>query len=726
MEYTIKGEAENLEQMFEMAGILEEVTQTKFDFKCRKRITTTYLNCPAAGDTESTSYVTPSGREVGFVYSWQIGINGAVLIGRKMEDFVAAIKRISKFYGLSEDKKMLMYWHNLQHDFQFIKKYFKWGKIFARKEKSVISAEIDRLGIEFRCSLFLTGCNLALVGKNLPKYKVEKCVGDLDYNLIRHWATPISDTERKYMLNDVLVIMSRIACEIEEAGGKICDIPLTKTGKVRKYCREKCLASKSYKDLMSRLTMESEEYLMLKECFTGGFTHASSFKSGVELKGVASFDFTSAYPSCMLLPDSFPMGKGQKVFIENREMLDELVKDNCVVFEATFEGVHEKFMPEHFMSSSKCYNRVLPQIEVNGMKKDFIDNGRIIEAEKFTATITEIDLYILEKCYDIDKITFGNGYVYRRGSLPKELIDCVLHFYEMKTQLKGLSSDDGSIEAEYALYKELLNSCFGCSVTDPVNDEISYLEEVDEDGNDWRTDDGDVAKSIDTYNKSKNRFLFYPWGVYICKLNMKHLWDGIFECGFDYCYSDTDSLKILHHERHQDWFDEYDKWIRKETEIYCILNGIDPKRLSPKDKNGKEHPLGVWDYETKGLEGGTYKTFKTLGAKRYLYDQVDKDGEYSLHCTIAGVNKKDTAKWLSSFEHPFDEFEEYMEVPVEYAGRNILKYSNEPFHDMVTDYLGNRVEVESLSGVYFSKSSYNLTFSPVYSWLVGSIEEHRI
>ena len=83
----------------------------------------------------------------------------------------------------------------------------------------------------------LSGFSLAKIGENLQRYKVNKMVGDLDYNLKRHHKTPLTDKEWKYLINDVQVVVAYIQ-ETSENDGGYHKIPLTKTGYVRNYCRE--------------------------------------------------------------------------------------------------------------------------------------------------------------------------------------------------------------------------------------------------------------------------------------------------------------------------------------------------------------------------------------------------------------------------------------------------------------------------------------------------------
>ena len=67
--------------------------------------------------------------------------------------------------------------------------------------------------------------------------KIEKLTGDLDYKLLRNEKTVLSETELKYCYNDVLIVTAYIK-EQAKLYGKLNKIPLTNTGRVRRYVRK--------------------------------------------------------------------------------------------------------------------------------------------------------------------------------------------------------------------------------------------------------------------------------------------------------------------------------------------------------------------------------------------------------------------------------------------------------------------------------------------------------
>lgn len=135
----------------------------------------------------------------------------------------------------------------------------------------------------------------------------------------------------------------------------------------------------------------------------------------------------------------------------------------------------------------------------------------------------------------------------------------------------------------------------------------------------------------------------------------------------------------------------------------CTFHGIDYNDLCPKTKDGKVKLLGVWDYE------GTYKRFKTLGAKRYIYET-----EKGLNITIAGTGKETTCKFLSAFNNPFDIFTDDLTIPKEYTGKLTHTYIDDEKEGYITDYKGQTIQYKVLSGIHLEKADYNLSITNQY------------
>lgn len=183
-------------------------------------------------------------------------------------------------------------------------------------------------------------------------------VGNLDYNLIRNSKTPINDDELLYCVNDVIIVTAYISEQLDE-WGNIDNIPLTQTGKVRRYVRGRCFANKKYHFLIQKLTIDKPEYLLLKNAFAGGFTHCNAMYTNNICKNVTSYDFTSSYPT-VLIAEKYPMSKGMRIEVKDIKQLENLCTQYSVLMDITFYKIESSFLWENIISVSKCRNIKTP------------------------------------------------------------------------------------------------------------------------------------------------------------------------------------------------------------------------------------------------------------------------------------------------------------------------------------------------------------------------------
>ena len=660
---------------------------------------TSFLNIPCALDIETTS-MEIKGEKFAFSYIWQFGIGlDKVVYGRTLDELVFFLNDISEWLDLSEQKRLVMYVHNLGYEFQFLRKYFMWGNVFAVDERKPVKAICD-LGIEFRDSYILSGFSLANTAKNLTKHKIKKMEGDLDYSLIRHHNTPLTAEELKYCENDILIILAYIDEQIS-LYEDITKIPLTNTGRVRTYVRNNCYYSDTnhrksnkgkylrYRKIMGDLTLDPRTYIQLKTSFMGGFTHSNPNYTGMTLENVGSIDLTSSYPSVMCA-EKYPMSRPKLLDVKKFDDLKKYSNDYCIVMDVKFLNITNTLGYESYISESKCRNLVNPTIQ----------NGRIFDADSLEITLTDIDINIISQVYKWEKVAFQNVYGFRKSYLPKAIIESILNLYQDKTELKGVAGK----EVEYMLSKGMLNSIYGMSVTDIVKDNAVYSED-----DNWGFEKVDLVEEIENYNESKNRFLYYAWGIWVTAYARRNLWTGILAVGGDYVYSDTDSIKCLNFETHQKYVNAYNKNVTRKLEIMCDELAFDKKLLNPKTVKGEHKPLGVWEFE------GMYTRFKTLGAKRYLVQEGD---EYSL--TVAGLSKSNGMKYIKDIcendsDKIFDFFNDKMYIPSDKTGKMTHTYlDNESVYN-VTDYMGETIKVVSLSGVHLGNCDFTLSISDQFT-----------
>ena len=671
-----------------------------------------YFNIPAAFDIEVTSFYDgerlPENKRA-IMYVWQFGIYNLVTTGRTWGEFLAFCRVLRKVLHLGENRRLVVYVHNLPYEFQFIRKRLDWENVFMLSDRKPVYCISG--GIEFRCSLKLSGGkSLENVAKDIQKYKVNKAIGNLDYELIRTPLTPLTEKEWYYCEMDIRVLLSYIQEKIEQ-DGDITRIPLTNTGYVRNYCRKECYSKwKQYRSLMDGLTVDPSEYSQLKRAFQGGFTHANAHYVGKVLENVGSHDFTSSYPGVMVL-EKFPMSQAKYIRnCINEDELSEMFLKYCAMFDIEFFGLVPVLFHEHPISRSKCW------ICENAV----VDNGRVVIAEHIGTTITEQDYFVYREFYSWEKIEIKNLRIYEKNYLPKSFVMALLHLYEKKTVLKDVEEE----ELNYMISKNMMNAAYGMIVTDPIRDELIYRD------NEFYKIPKNIMEGIERYNSNIRRFLYYPWGVWVTAYARANLFSGIIEMREDYVYSDTDSIKSLNTGRHQKYFDRYNAQIMEKIEKSVDYHRISRDLFSPVTKEGKVKTIGLWDDE------GVYNKFKTLGAKRYLTmkmkSKVIEDEETGVQSTIlepkyvitlAGSNKAKTMKFLEETGDPFGNFDNNLTIPKDSSGRLILTYIDDEIEGDITDINGVPYHYHELSCIHMEKSEYNLSMSEEFvKYLKGIVD----
>ena len=650
-----------------------------------------YINIPVSFDIETSSFYSGEVKKA-IMYIWSANINGHTFIGRTWNDFVELLDMCHDVFELGLHRRMMFWIENIEYEFQFMHKWLEFVQVFADDARKPFYA-VTNNGIEFRCSYKLSGYSLAKLGEQLTDYKTKKMVGDLDYSLLRTSRTGLTKKEFKYVIQDTKVVVCYIQEQIEKEGD-ITKIPYTRTGYVRRYCREKTIGALHYDDapilkqwawqyhnLMSTLTLTYKEYQSCKRGFQGGFTHANANYVGKTVEHVQSEDFTSSYPAVIVLK-YMPMSKPFTVYPENVSQLTFYLEKYCCLMTVRFNGLVQTNRNESPISLSRCWD----------VKYPTINNGRVVNAATLTTTITELDFDTISKYYIWDSMDISEVLCFRRGYLPTDFVKSVLDLYKMKTELKGVEEK----EVEYLVSKGMLNSTFGMMVTDIVRSDIDYNH------GDWVPGSNAPHSQIERYNTNYNRFLYYPWGVWVTAHARHNLFTAISECGSDYIYSDTDSVKILNYEKHKKYFEDYNNAILEDIKKAAAWHKIPVEMFMPKTIKGVEKPIGVWD------DDGTYDRFKTLGAKRYL---VEKDGK--LQFTVAGIKKASILNYMhetyGSNDEIFKHFDDQLDIPAEYTGKLTHTYVDDEIEGYVKDYQGHVSRFYEKSYIHMEPAPFHLS-----------------
>lgn len=673
--------------------IHENVPHAEMSSKGKKSSRLEYYNVPSCFDIETSSWREGEAKRAS-MYLWMITIGGSTLCGRTWEDFKSVTNSMSLILGLGSKRRFVIYVHNLSYEFQWIRNLFEWSDVFSLKERHPIRAT-TKTGIEFRCSYALSGYSL----KKLPTKKYKKLDEIFDYSLVRHSQTELSNTDYIYCAVDTLKVVEYIQEQLD-LYGSLDKIPMTKTGRVRNFCRDACMKATEddkwkyirYRKVMRGIQIQSfEEYCQLKRGFAGGFTHACAWQADKTLYNVGSFDIASSYPAVMV-GCLFPMGNGELYTPKSVQDFRYQLEHYCCIFDIRYTNLIAKTMVEHPLSSSRC----------KGAKKMATDNGRVIQAEEIITTLTEQDFFTMEEFYTYDKYEVVNLRRYFKNNLPREFILSILSMYGDKTALKGVEGK----QTEYNLAKENINSAYGMTVTDILRDTFTYTD-------DWGIEKVDPDTAIPKYNDSGTRFLAYQWGVWVTAHARRRLFKAIKYAGEDYVYSDTDSVKVLNPDKFMKFVESENREFSSRLDSMCRWMKIDPELTKPCTPTGKQKPLGAWEYE------GTYSRFKTLGAKRYM---VEMGGKVDI--TVSGVNKVKAVPFLVEKygDEVFDAFTNDLYIPAHYTGKNCHTYIDEETHGTVTDYNGITAEYRESSSIHMEESEYSLSMPHAYITYIKGVQ----
>lgn len=682
----------------DMIAWADTLTRSK---KTRKK-DINYYELSASFDIETTSLYHTEGADIvadgATMYIWQFGLHGKVCLGRTWDSFTYLMDKIIKTMRLDYNNRLAIYCHNLAFEFQWIRFHFNVSEVFALATREPIRALLNDC-LEFRCSMVLFGGPLREV--KLLDYNISKR-GGFDYTLRRGSSTPLTHEEELYCIYDVLVVMAYIWEVVKYEKTTIANIRLTKTGRVRKLLRKHTIYNKTarwgYINTIKSLTLEYDEYLSQRRAFAGGFTHTSATKTGQTFQEVPSYDIGSSYPT-VLVSELYPMKKGVKAKRDDYT-IDELLaweaNKQGAIFDIELEGVVASFHYEHIISASKCFV----------LEDPIIDNGRVASCSRLKMTITSIDLWAINRFYKFKSYKISNLWYYRLNYLPKQFIYTILLLYGLKTTLKGVEGQ----EFAYGSAKSDINSVYGDEVMDPIRQAITYSDDWDLTSHVCTRQE--IEEQLEKYNNNGNRYNFYAWGVFCTAHARRNLYKGILAQGPAYLYADTDSLKLDSAKINLDFFDEYNREIDKKIERSLEYNRLPLDMARPKTKKGIEKPLGHFEYEE------TYKTFKAMGAKRYMYrTQTDE-----LHITIAGLNKGTGAEYLDSLEDPFDSFKFGLKVPSDYSGRLTSHYIDKGCCGRFTDYQGNTCYYNEKSAVCLAPATFALKQNTVYEAFYTAVQ----
>ena len=626
-------------------------------------------------------------------YIWQFSINDEIVVlGRELSDFAKFVERLNKIINA----KWVCFVHNLHYEYTFLREYLNIDKIFFTEVRKPLYFTMDNC--EFRCTYRLTNLSLAKWGE---QNGVAKKVGDLDYTELRTPLSRLTDKEKDYCIFDLLVMVQGLKL-YKKQYGHIHAIPYTLTGQVRIRVKELYANDFLFKKFVSEMMPQNyDDYLVQAHTFGGGYVASNIRYTNKLLHGVKSFDIASAYP-WQVFSKKFPSAPFTKVnapvnwYDGNAHI--------CLVEFQALESLNDLcVMPssKRIMAQGMIYDEFKHQ-----EKLICKNNGKVKYADRFALYCTEQDFALYSKYYKWKKCIVHTHRIAPVDYIDKRFILLMLDLYRSKTELKGVDDEI------YHQSKALLNSMsYGMMATAPCRD--SYEENNFVPHTIKCTEESGNAQLREYQDKIWKNIVPYCWGLYVTSyqrrrvLSIAHKFSD--RNGHNKtAYIDTDSEKGFFTDEDIKVFEEDNKNVLETIERICEERKIDRYSLSPVDKKGVAHTLGVWEYE------GQYTDFKAMHAKCYA---VKEEPESKVKITIAGVPKQ-CADVLTDV----DDLHDGTKFDLFHARKNLTTYldGNNPLCVMPDGY-----KVTNTCGINLRPTSYELTLTKQYKELLTMYGNRR-
>lgn len=635
-------------------------------------------------DIETSTIEKTDGSFEGYMYHWQVCIDGYVCFGRRWNEILTFLRKMNRaLQNYDENHKLVCYIHNFSYEFQFLYSWIKLENVFAIDKRKPLKAISKEFNIEFRCSYLLSNMNLKKFIENTPNAHYFKGSGDLDYHKIFTPQTNLTMSELGYCFNDVMGLYEAIIYLLKE--DTLTTIPLTSTGYVRRECRNNMRKNKKNRKQFLELKLNDKLYTLCKDAFRGGNTASNRYKTNFINYDVSSYDMSSAYPYAMI-SGLYPITPFQEETITSLDMLDDYNTRYCTLAYYSFENVKlKKGVPFPYIPYSKCKEFIAPTYNSKFKGKEYSYNGRVLEADFIKIAMTNYDyqIFINQYEYDQENVRVEDFYYSHKGFLPQELIDTVIEFFTLKSQLKGIEQK----EYEYMKSKNKLNSLYGMIVTDIIRQENLFNDQ-------WEKGEN---STLDDYYSNRNNFLTYQWGLFVTAICRSNLQKAIDKIGLDCVYIDTDSVKYVGN--HDEVFEQ----INQEMIAWCSDNDI----INSVKVGNQKYFLGLYDRE-KG-----YDEFVTLGAKKYAFKKNNKIG-----ITVAGLNKISGAKELKE-KGGLSKFK----IGTEFinSGRKTVYYNDDNKHFITVQ----GCKIENASNIALVDTTYTLGMTDVMLSILYGLESEE-
>lgn len=684
----------------------------------------------AAFDTE-TSTIEKDGKQIAFMYVWQMAVENEAFYGRTWSEFKMCLRKMKNEMHLAVDYKLIVYVHNLKYDFGFYKKEVNLdGNDFVARSRRTVLKHIMDDCFEVRDSAVYTEEPLEHMGEEsgIPKMK------GYDYSRIRHALTPLTPKELEYCEHDVLILTRYFRLEAEKLNCSIYKLALTATQKIKRGINEEfARESRMYQNMIMSRQLKDNDHDnhildLLKHAFFGAFNYSSQLIRGITQDNVAGIDISACYGAqCLLHP--YPVGKFTPIALP--ESTDDL-KNNpryagkAMLITFAAKDVSAKYADIGFLPINIHNYWQRPASDINN-----VASKRVLTAAKLEMTLTDVDFKLFLEFYSYSAIKFVSIMASDYGDMPPYMIRSIAKTHRKKLEIQRRNNIIKSSrpltlaeQLEYTHVKTGVSRIYGILVQDPIRDIYEWNPEIN-----------DIQKNGEQKNKSQFQPVLYQWGVWvvawaryeILRLLLKLSGTGKNFDDLKTLYSDTDSL--------------YFKFSASDIELVKAYNDMINAKIANVAKKYRLNPESLTGIGT--LKITYYQKFKTTGIKQYCYIQDDVFDYRCAGLTRPDYQYDDNNNQLfnedgtpvnngmtffdnfSSNDERMAAFCREMSIPASDAHVKRNYYNDDPLKEPVevTDYLGNTTTVQPKSWVVIAESGFDFDRNPFE--LIESIDEDR-
>ena len=445
--------------------------------------------------------------------------NSKIEIGNNIEDFIK---------WCEEAKNPTVYFHNLKFDGEFIIYYllkngFTWISDKKDKKDKTFVTLISDMGMFYTIEVYFKVGNKqvkkvtfidSLKILNMSVDMIAKTFGlsisklKIDYNEPREKGHILTDEEKDYIKNDVLIVAQALKVMFDENLTKMT----IGSNALNDY--KDIITQNKFKHLFTPISYEIDEDL--RKAYKGGFTYLNPIYKEKDVGSGVVLDVNSLYPSVMY---DKPMPFGEPFFYQGKYEEDKVYNLYIQMIICSFEIKENK----------------IPTIQIK--RSHFIENEYLTSSnnEIVCLVLTNIDLKLFLEQYNVYDLEYICGWKFRSltGVFTKYIDKWITRKIEAtKSGNKGMRT----------LAKLMLNSLYGKFATSQdVQSKIPYLG------------DDDIIH-YEYSEKSRKKGLYIPIGCFITAYarektirTSQAIKDySIEKYGKDlYIYSDTDSIHTL-------------------------------------------------------------------------------------------------------------------------------------------------------------------------------------